>query len=70
MPESFGFRLGRGITTTLAEILDLVPDALRQSDSMFTGNAPAHSSRNCPGRPRTDGQKKLARLLLVKPQHA
>jgi hypothetical protein len=39
MPESFGFRLGRGTTTTFAEILDLVPDALRQSDSMFTGNA-------------------------------
>jgi hypothetical protein len=32
-PESFGFRLGRGTTTPVAEILDLVPDARRQNDS-------------------------------------
>jgi hypothetical protein len=33
-PESFGFRLGRGTTTPVAEILDLVPDARRQNHSV------------------------------------
>jgi hypothetical protein len=38
-PNSFGFRLGRGTTTTFAETLDLVPNVLRQSDPDFAGIA-------------------------------
>ena len=37
--KSFGFRLGRGATTTFTETLDLEPNGLRQSDPVFTGNA-------------------------------
>ncbi len=37
--KSFGFRLGRGATTTFTETLDLEPNGLRQSDPEFTENA-------------------------------